>query len=126
MAPTWTRLIRFVAEEDGHIHLGQVDADTLDVGIAAFEGTPIFARLIEGSLYDGVVSDTTMTVKHVCLSQLCHAMTVILIQHSSCLQFRLTKRASFVASGSTTAIMLKSPICRYQTYRCCSSSLLIL
>ncbi|PON28862.1 fumarylacetoacetate hydrolase domain-containing protein 2A [Trichoderma gamsii] len=63
MAPSWTRLIRFVAEEDGHIHLGQVDEDILDVGLAAFEGVPISAKLIEGSLYDGVVSDTTMTVK---------------------------------------------------------------
>lgn len=65
MAPSWTRLIRFVAEEDGHIHLGQVDADIPDVGIAAFKGIPISAKLIEGSLYDGVVSDTTMTVKQV-------------------------------------------------------------
>lgn len=63
MAPRWTRLIRFVAEEDGHIHLGQVDEDILDVGLAAVEGVPISARLIAGSLYDGVVSDTTMTVK---------------------------------------------------------------
>ncbi|KAM0453144.1 hypothetical protein ACHAPV_009100 [Trichoderma viride] len=63
MAPRWTRLIRFVAEEDGHIHLGQVDEDILDVGLAAFEGVPISAKLIEGSLYDGVVSDTVMTVK---------------------------------------------------------------
>jgi hypothetical protein len=71
MAPTWSRLIRFVAEEDGHIHLGQVGEDILDVGIAAFEGIPISAKLIEGSLYDGVVSDTTMTVKQVGPRQLC-------------------------------------------------------
>ncbi|KAL6890004.1 hypothetical protein GGI43DRAFT_425670 [Trichoderma evansii] len=63
MAPPWTRLIRFVAEEDGHIHLGQVDANIPDIGIATFEGTPISAKLIEGSLYNGVVSDTVMTVK---------------------------------------------------------------
>lgn len=73
MAPNWTRLIRFVAEEDGHIHLGQVDADIVDVGTAAFEGNPISAKLIEGSLYDGAVSDTTMTVKQVGPRQLCFA-----------------------------------------------------
>lgn len=65
MAPNWTRLIRFVAEEDGHVHLGQVDAGIDDVGVAAVEGVPISAKLIQGSMYDGVVTDTTMTVKQV-------------------------------------------------------------
>lgn len=123
MAPSWTRLIRFVAEEDGHIHLGQVDADILDVGIAAFEGIPISAKLIEGSLYDGIVSDTTMTVNQVRLRRVCLDMATMLIQHSSYLQSRLTKGASFAASASTTVITPKSPICRFQMYRCCSSSL---
>lgn len=123
MAPPWTHLIRFLAEEDGHIHLGQVDANVPDVGIAAFEGTPISAKLIEGSLYDGVVSDTIMTVKQVGPKQLCLSNAVILIQNSSYHRSRLTKRASFVASASITAIMLKRQICLFQKSRSSSSSL---
>jgi hypothetical protein len=37
MAPNWTRLVRFIAEEDGQIHLGVIDStDYPDVGIAIF------------------------------------------------------------------------------------------
>jgi len=63
MAPNWTHLIRFIAEEDKQIHLGQIDVSTYpDVGIAAFEGKPIHAKLISGSIYDGVVTEKVMKV----------------------------------------------------------------
>jgi hypothetical protein len=97
MAPSWTRLIRFVAEEDGHIHLGQVDEGILDVGNAAFDVTSISAKLVEGSLYDGVVSDTTMTVKQVGSRQLCMTLAMILTQCSSYPQSQQIKGRSFVA-----------------------------
>ncbi|KAF2179303.1 fumarylacetoacetate hydrolase domain-containing protein 2A [Zopfia rhizophila CBS 207.26] len=64
MAPTWTHLIRFIAVEDGLIHLGQVDqtGEMMDVSLAVFEGKQIKARLVIGSLFDGVVTGKVMTV----------------------------------------------------------------
>ncbi|OCK79786.1 fumarylacetoacetate hydrolase domain-containing protein 2A [Lepidopterella palustris CBS 459.81] len=63
MAPSWTYLIRFIAVEDGLIHLGQVDeAATTDIGLATFEKKEIKARLVTGSVFDGVVTDKVMTV----------------------------------------------------------------
>jgi hypothetical protein len=70
MAP-WTHLIRFIAEEDGQIHLGQVDPEEFpDIGIAVFEGKRISAKLVTGDIFDGVVSDTLL-----------HVGTVYIIAH---------------------------------------------
>ncbi|KAH7024127.1 hypothetical protein EDB80DRAFT_558992 [Ilyonectria destructans] len=62
MAPAWTHLIRFVAVEDGHVHLGQLEDCSIDAGIASFEGKKIRARVILGSIFDGVVTDKILTV----------------------------------------------------------------
>ncbi len=65
MAP-WTHLVRFIAEEDGHVHLGQVDPKiTTDVGIEVFNGRPVVVKLISGSIFDGVVTEKTMTIRQV-------------------------------------------------------------
>lgn len=63
----WTHLIRFIAVEDGQIHLGQLDPKTTpDVGLATFSAdTPVRAQLINGSVFDGIVTDKTMSVLHV-------------------------------------------------------------
>ncbi|TLD31503.1 hypothetical protein PspLS_03021 [Pyricularia sp. CBS 133598] len=61
MAPSWTRLIRFIAEEDGLTHLGEVVGDA-DVGLAHHAGQKVQAKLITGSAFDGVVTDKTLTV----------------------------------------------------------------
>ncbi|KAI6383282.1 hypothetical protein MCOR25_000201 [Pyricularia grisea] len=61
MAPSWTRLIRFIAEEDGLTHLGEVVGDA-DVGLAHHAGQKIQANLITGSAFDGVVTTKTLTV----------------------------------------------------------------
>lgn len=66
MAPAWTHLIRFVAVEDGHVHLGQLEDFSIDAGIASFEGKKIRARVILGSIFDGVVTDKILTVSQVC------------------------------------------------------------
>ncbi|KAF2768276.1 hypothetical protein EJ03DRAFT_364275 [Teratosphaeria nubilosa] len=59
----WTHLVRFIAEEDGQIHLGQVDATQFpDVGIAIFEGKPVIANVVSGSVFDGVVTHQKMRV----------------------------------------------------------------
>jgi hypothetical protein len=66
MSPTWTHLIRFVAVEDGLVHLGQVDAaKTTDIGLATLEKKEVKAKLITGSVFDGVVTDKIMTVAQV-------------------------------------------------------------
>lgn len=62
----WTHLIRFIAKEDGQVHLGQVDVDTNpDVGLAAFEGKDLAVQVISGSVYDGVVTSQTLHVAQV-------------------------------------------------------------
>ncbi|KAL9623857.1 MAG: hypothetical protein Q9160_001849 [Pyrenula sp. 1 TL-2023] len=62
----WTYLIRFIAVEDGQIHLGQLDPKaTPDVGLATLSpDTPVRAKLISGSAFDGTVTERTMSVLH--------------------------------------------------------------
>ncbi|KAI1845524.1 hypothetical protein JX266_008382 [Neoarthrinium moseri] len=63
MTPSWTRLIRFIAEEDGQVHLGQVDRSVYpDIGVAAFKGERISTQLIQGSVFDGVVTSKVLHV----------------------------------------------------------------
>lgn len=65
MPPTWTHLIRFVAVEDGQIHLGQVDAKQFpDIGLAILKGE-VTVRQINGSVFDGVVTDKILRVAQV-------------------------------------------------------------
>ena len=66
MTRPWTHLIRFMAREDGRIHLGQIDPEEFpDVGLATFEGKSVEAKIISGSVYDGVVTDRTAHVAQV-------------------------------------------------------------
>ncbi|VUC26550.1 unnamed protein product [Clonostachys rosea] len=59
----WTHLIRFIAKEDGRIHLGQIDSKRFpDVGLAIFEGRDVDASCISGSVFDGVVTDRKLRV----------------------------------------------------------------
>ncbi|ORY63882.1 uncharacterized protein BCR38DRAFT_201958 [Pseudomassariella vexata] len=63
MAPNWTHLVRFLAEEDGQIHLGQIDAkEWPDVGLALHDGKKVTANLVEGTVFDGVVTDKYLTI----------------------------------------------------------------
>lgn len=72
---TWTHLVRFIAEEDGQTHLGQINPqEHPDVGQSALKGTKISAKLVTGSVFDGRVTEKTLTVSRVRLSyQACHA-----------------------------------------------------
>jgi hypothetical protein len=66
MTADWTHLVRFVAVEDGQIHLGQIDAQEFpDVGLAIEEGKTIKAKLIHGTAFDGVVGDKSLTIAQV-------------------------------------------------------------
>ncbi|KAM5354651.1 hypothetical protein ACJ41O_001298 [Fusarium nematophilum] len=62
MAPKWTHLIRFIAFEDGLVHLGQVCDVSLDIGLATLASREVKAKLISGSAFDGVVTDRVMTI----------------------------------------------------------------
>ena len=59
----WTHFIRFVAKEDGQVHLGQIDPKVYpDVGLSSLKAEEIEANLISGSIYDGNVTSKVMTV----------------------------------------------------------------
>lgn len=63
MASSWTHLIRFIAKEDGQIHVGQVDVSKYpDVGISVYNGDNVTAKLVEGGIYDGVVTEKGLSV----------------------------------------------------------------
>jgi predicted ester cyclase len=68
--PSWTHLIRFVVVEDGLVHLGQLVHPTRDVGLDAFDETPIWAFEIEGDIYDGHPTENKLQVREVCPSYL--------------------------------------------------------
>ncbi|KAL2833547.1 hypothetical protein BJY01DRAFT_253436 [Aspergillus pseudoustus] len=61
--PRWTHLVRFVAVEDNHIHLGQVIDTSRDVGWDAFEGKEIAVYVIDGTIFDGRVTKQIMHVR---------------------------------------------------------------
>ena len=58
-----THIIRFIAEEDFRVHLGQLVDINRDVGLDSFDGTKIQAFLINGTIFDGKVTDQIFTVK---------------------------------------------------------------
>jgi len=61
--------VRFLAKEDGQIHLGQVDPNVYsDVGLALYKGESISARLVTGSIFDGTVTEKTMTIQTVSMA----------------------------------------------------------
>ncbi|CAI7653805.1 unnamed protein product [Penicillium bialowiezense] len=61
--PSWTHLIRFIAAEDNQVHLGQLVDTSRDVGQDSVEGVEIAAKLINGTIFDGRVTDVVMHVK---------------------------------------------------------------
>lgn len=65
--PCWTHLVRFVAEEDDQVHLGQLVDTSRDVGQDTVNKIPITAYLILGDIFNGVLTDKVYTVKKVCL-----------------------------------------------------------
>ncbi|KJK66828.1 Fumarylacetoacetate FAA hydrolase family protein [Aspergillus parasiticus SU-1] len=60
---SWTHLIRFVAVEDGLIHLGQLVDTSRDVGRDNVDGVEIAAYVIDGTIFDGRVTKEVMNVK---------------------------------------------------------------
>ena len=85
MVANWTYLIRFIAAEDGQVHLGDIDPKEFpDLGLATFSGKKITAKLISGSMYDGIVTSKTMTVERVRFPQTELACSPFANQKTSC------------------------------------------
>ena len=62
---SWTHLIRFVALEDHEVHLGQLVDTTQDVGLSSLNNAEIKAYLIQGTIFNNVVTKHILTVKQV-------------------------------------------------------------
>ena len=58
----WTHLIRFIAKEDGSIHLGQPIDTSRDIGLDIRKGSQPRAYIINGSIFGGQLTDVVMTV----------------------------------------------------------------
>lgn len=67
--PSWTHLVRFIAVEDCQVHLGQLVDTTRDVGRDTVDGVEIAVKVIEGTIFDGRVTDEIMHVKQVRFSK---------------------------------------------------------
>lgn len=64
MSVPWSHLIRFKAQEDGLIYLGQVDSQVVpDVGVAVFTGRAVSVIVVSGTDFDGKVTDVVRTVQ---------------------------------------------------------------
>ena len=61
--PAATHIIRFIANEDHRVHIGQLVDTKRDIGLDSVEGKEIKAYLINGSIFDGEVTDKVYTVK---------------------------------------------------------------
>ena len=59
-----THIIRFVANEDGRVHLGQLADTNRDVGLDSVQGEIITAYEINGTIFRGEVTENALTVKH--------------------------------------------------------------
>ncbi|KAJ5383233.1 Fumarylacetoacetase C-terminal-like protein [Penicillium concentricum] len=55
--PSWTHLVRFIAVEDSQVHLGQLIDTTRDVGRDSVDGVDIAVKVIEGTIFDGRVTE---------------------------------------------------------------------
>ncbi|RDW75505.1 fumarylacetoacetate FAA hydrolase family protein [Coleophoma cylindrospora] len=61
--PAWTHLIRFIAVEDSATHLGQLADPSRDVGLDTVNHVEIKAYLIQGTVFEGQVTEHILTVK---------------------------------------------------------------
>ncbi|KAL2835875.1 hypothetical protein BJY01DRAFT_238550 [Aspergillus pseudoustus] len=61
--PSWTHLVRFVAVEDNQVHLGQLIDTTRDVGRDSVDGLEIPVYVIDGTIFDGRVTEQVLHVQ---------------------------------------------------------------
>lgn len=66
MTRNWTHLVRFIAKEDGQVHLGQIDAKRVpDLGLSLEKGESVTANLVTGNAFDGRVTGKSLTIAQV-------------------------------------------------------------
>lgn len=58
-----THIIRFIANEDNRIHIGQLVDTSRDIGLDSVEGKEIKAYKINGTIFSGEVTKQVYTVK---------------------------------------------------------------
>lgn len=58
-----THIIRFIAVEDGRVHLGQLTDTSRDVGLDSIQGTATTAYEINGTIFNGLVTENVLTVQ---------------------------------------------------------------
>ncbi|OPB40223.1 fumarylacetoacetate hydrolase [Trichoderma guizhouense] len=76
MERNWTHLIRFIAEEDNQVHLGQIDP-SIDIGLDIEAGKLVKANLVIGSAFDGKVSNKILTVKQLLCPLAQHEVPIV-------------------------------------------------
>ncbi|EFX06129.1 fumarylacetoacetate hydrolase family protein [Grosmannia clavigera kw1407] len=120
MPYSWTHLVRFLAKEDGQVHLGQIDAAKVpDLGLALEKGETVTVQVVEGDVFDGVVTNRTLTISTVSFGLLAVVfltpwLTRALLNNCSryCAKIRCPLSAAW---DSTTATTPRRPACRFQT-----------
>ncbi|KAJ3538380.1 hypothetical protein NM208_g5928 [Fusarium decemcellulare] len=63
MSSSWTHLVRFVAEEDNQVHIGQLIDTTRDAGKDSREGLKIKVYVVNGTIFNGKVTKDILHVK---------------------------------------------------------------
>ena len=58
-------MIRFVANEDHQIHIGQLVDTSRDVGLDTLEGRKVEAYEVIGTIFSGRITENVLTVKYV-------------------------------------------------------------
>ena len=61
--PAPTHIIRFIAVEDNRTHIGQLVDTSRDAGLDSVDGKEIKAYLVNGTIFQGTVTDKIYTVK---------------------------------------------------------------
>lgn len=61
--PLATHIIRFIAVEDGQLHLGQPTDISRDVGLATYHQEELKAYLINGDIYNPELTSIVLTVR---------------------------------------------------------------
>jgi len=79
---SWTHLIRFIAIEDHEVHLGQLVDISQDVGLSSLNNIEIKAYLIQGTIFNNVVTNHILTVKQVSIAASCNEYLLMLSQAS--------------------------------------------
>ena len=103
-----THIIRFIANEDNRIHLGQPVDTSRDVGLDSFEGKEIRAYLLNGSIFDADVTSNVRTVK-----QLLSPVSPEVCNYIRCLGLNYVDHAvvSYISYSEIHSALLDRTVC---------------